>query len=157
MRRARARGSATVEFVIILPTVIVLIAAITWFRRGYQTELETLHAAETATWQVAMTNDRGTCGTSQRHRFAGVELGAAGDEARERATGVMSAWSFLYVNGGVRRQQTRAIPPPAEVLGNPRWTSTTRADYLPCNETVGSDDGALGGGFDDIWKRYAAP
>lgn len=153
----RQRGSATVEFCLLIPTVIVLIAGIAYFRRGYETELQTLHAAETATWQAAMTNDRGSCGTSQRHRFAGVELGAAGDEARERAAAVMSDWSFLFVNGGVRRQETRAIPPPAQPLAAGRWSSTTRADWLPCNETVGRDDGELAGSFDDIWKRYASP
>ena len=152
----RQRGSATVEFVIILPTVVLLICAITWFQRGWRTELETLHDAETAPWEVAMTNDRGTCGTSERHRFAGVSLGAPGDEAKQRATTAMSAWSFLYVNGGVRRERTRAIPPPIGPIHNPRWTSTTRADYLPCNETIGGNDGTLAG-FDDIWQRWASP
>ena len=156
-RARRQRGSASVEFTLIIPVVIVLIAGIGWFRKGYETELQTLHAAETDTWKAAMTNDRGTCGTSERHRFAGIELGAAGDEARERAATQMSQWSFLYVNGGVRKDVTRAIPTPMQPLEGSRWSSTTRSDYLPCNETVGSDDGELAGGFDDIWKRYATP
>jgi len=155
--RRRQSGSASVEFTLIIPVVIVLIAGIGWFRKGYETELQTLHSAETETWKVAMTNDRGTCGTSERHRFAGIELGAAGDRARETAANEMSDWSFLYVNGGVRKDVTRAIPSPMRPLEGSRWSSTTRSDYLPCNETIGSDDGELAGGFDAIWKEYATP
>lgn len=157
MRARRQRGSASVEFTLTIPVIIVLIAGIGWFRKGYETELQTLHAAETETWKTAMTNDRGTCGTSQRHPFAGIELGAAGDQARELAAQEMSQWSFLYVNGGVRKDVTRSIPAPMRPLEGSRWSSTTRSDYLPCNETIGSNDGALGGGFDNIWKEYASP
>ena len=89
--------------------------------------------------------------------IAGIELGAAGDQAREMAAQEMSQWSFLYVNGGVRKDVTRSIPSPVRPLDGTRWSSTTRSDYLPCNETVGRDDGELAGGFDDIWKEYATP
>jgi hypothetical protein len=153
----RARGSASVEFVLILPLVAVLIAAIGFFRRGYLTELQALHAAETDTWRVAMSNDRGVCGSNARHVFSRVPLGSHGDEAREIAAGAMRELSFLYVNGGVRRSETRDIPRPLQPLGSGRWAQTTRGDYLPCNETIGADDGALPGAFQPWWMRKVMP
>jgi TadE-like protein len=155
-RHRHLRGSATVEFVLIVPVVIVLIAAITYFYRGYVTDFQTLHDAETQTWKVAMSNDRGVCGTSQRHQFASVELGEAGDAARELAAQTMPQFSFLFVNGGVRKSRTRAIPTALAPLEG-RWTSTTRADYLPCNETVGANDAQLPGAFDALWLEYVSP
>ena len=154
--RRRARGTATVEFVLIVPVVIVLIAGVGYFRNGYVTDLQTLHAAESQTWHVAMSNDRGVCGTRQRHPLSSVELGAAGDAARELAAQTMSQLSLLYVNGGVRKQETRAIPTALAPLHG-RWTTTTRADYLPCNETIGGNDGQLPGAFDGLWQGYVSP
>ena len=155
-RRQSERGSATVEFVLIVPVVIVLIAGIIYFYRGYVVDLETLHDAETETWKLAMSNDRGVCGTSQRHQFAQVPLGEAGDAAKELAAQTMPQFSFLFVNGGVRKSKTRAIPTALAPLEG-RWTSTTRADYLPCNETIGGNDGQLPGAFDALWDRYVSP
>jgi hypothetical protein len=155
-RRSPASGSATVEFVIIIPVVIVLIAAIIYFYRGYVVDLATLHEAETETWHIAMSNDRGVCGTSQRHQFASVSLGEAGDAAKELAAQTMPKFSFLFVNGGVRRDKTNAIPTALAPLQG-RWTTTTRSDYLPCNETIGSDDGRLPGAFDGLWQGYVSP
>ena len=152
----RPRGSATVEFVLIVPVIIVLIAAVTYFWRGYVVDFETLHDAETQTWRVAMSNDRGTCGSRQRHRFASVPLGEAGDAAKELAAATLPQLSFLFVNGGVRKDATRAIPTALRPLEG-RWTTTTRADYLPCNETVGGDDGRLPAAFDGLWQRYVSP
>ena len=95
----KAKNSAcalpSVEFVLILPLVVVLISAIGFFRRGYLTELQTLHAAETDTWRIAMSNDRGTCGSSARHAFSHVSLGGPGNAAREIAAGSMREFSFL--------------------------------------------------------------
>lgn len=150
------RGSATVEFVLIVPVVIVLIAAITYFYRGYVTDFQTLHDAESETWRLAMSNDRGVCGTNQRHRFSSVPLGEAGDAAKEIATQAMPAFSFLFVNGGVRKSQTRAIPTALAPLQG-RWTTTTRADYMPCNETIGGNDGQLPAAFDPLWQKYVSP
>lgn len=154
--RRRTRGTATVEFVLIIPVVVVIIAAIGYFREGYVTELKTLHHTETETWRIAMSNDRGECGSNARHVFSSVPLGEAGDAAREVAAGSMRQWSFLYVNGGVRREETQAIPPPLGPLHG-RWTRTHRADYMPCNETIGGNDGALPGAFDALWTRYVSP
>ncbi len=157
MRRRRARGSSFVEFVIVMPLVAVLLATINYFRGGWLTVFGALHQAETDAWKVAMSNDRHVCGTSTPHPLAAVGLGSVGDQAKALALVALPDDSFLYVNGGVHKQATRSMASPGQPFGN-AWTSTTRADYMPCNETVATgNDGTLPRTFDVVWLRWVAP
>ena len=154
----RDRGSSSVEFIIILPVVAVLLAGTQYLFDAGITGIRALHAAETQTWQIAMTNRRGACGSGlSPSPLAGISLGAAGDGAKAIAAMALSDDSFLFDAGGVRQSVTRTAPTPNPPLPRTWAQSDTRSDYMPCAETVGSDDGRLGAAFYPLWMKYLTP
>jgi hypothetical protein len=133
----------------------LLTVATLWLKELTTTHFAAQHQAQTATWVDAFSNERGRCGTSAPHAFAGVPLGDVGDPAKGVAAASMTSFSFLYVNGGVRRSATLPVPDPMPIL---RVTSppATHWDYMPCNETLGGSS-TLPGAFTALWSRYVGP
>jgi hypothetical protein len=155
--RTRARGSVLVELVMILPLIAVLLATIEYMREHWLTVFSALHAAETAAWTVAMSNQRDACGESRPGPFRALSVGELGAQTTATALVALPKLSFFYERGGARTEATRSIANPPWPLGAARISTTTRADYMPCNETVGDNDGALPAAFDAVWLQHAGP
>jgi len=154
----RARGSASVELVLIVPLMVVLMAGILYLHRAGMTGFRALHSAETATWKIAMSNRPGECIRGRTpHAFNGVSLGSAGNWAKAIAWATLGDWSFQIVNGGYRHYETRQAPPPPPPLPAAWARADTRGDYMPCAETVGKRDGDLPGAFNALWAWYLMP
>jgi len=158
-RRRHARGTASVEMTIILPTFVVVLAFVIFFREAYVTQLASLQTAQRRVWARAMSNDPGVCGTSRVHPFAATKAGALGGEALALGTQAMTAQSLFHDNGEARWRDDRALPAPPPPLRFGTWRRATWESMMPCNEVVpgGDADGALPAAFDALWTKWLAP
>jgi hypothetical protein len=133
----------------------LLTVATLWLKDVTITHFAAQHQAQTATWIDAFSNERGRCGTAAPHPFSGVSLGSVGDPGKGVAAASMASFSFLYVNGGVRRSATLRVPEPMPILAVTS-APATHWDYMPCNETLGGSS-TLPGAFTALWSRFVAP
>jgi hypothetical protein len=145
-----------VQLLLLCATAAPLLTVATlWLKDVTTTHFAAQHQAQTAAWIEAFTDDRGRCGSAAPHPFLGVSLGNVGDPAKGVAAASMPSFSFLYVNGGVRRSVTLRVPDPMPIL-DVAPTQATHWDYMPCNETLGSNS-TLPDAFTPLWTRFVAP
>jgi Flp pilus assembly pilin Flp len=157
-RHRRSRGAAMVELALVLPIFVVLIAAVGYLRDGYVTAFAAVHDARTRTWEVAMSNDPERCGTQAPGRLIGAPAwGRFGDEAVGLGKRTMTGFSFFYDKGGVERSATHEGRLPPGVLTGARPIRVTRSSFMPCNETINGDTGALPDAFDVLRNKYVEP
>jgi len=154
----RTRGSMMVEVALTLPVVAVLVGTVEYFRQRSLGVLTAMHAAQTDAWRRAMANGGNGCAAAGApNGLNAVGLGVVGDQARTLVRTAMPSLTFTVDSGGAHAQV--AIPAlhapwPFSAL---RLSLSTRADFMPCNETVQAKDGALPPAYDDLWHQHAGP
>jgi hypothetical protein len=147
----------SVEVVLAMPMVAVLLATVTYFRDRCLSVLSAMHAAQTDAWKRAMGNDGNRCAPPTANPLGAVGLGMVGDQAKALAQSALPSLSFAYDSGGAQAKVSVSIVHPPWPFAGTSLVKTSRADYMPCNESVGGNDGALPPAFDALWKKHAGP
>jgi len=153
--RTRERGIAMMEFVIVLPILIVLWAGCNYFFKSYYARLDVKHAARTEAWKRGVSGD-----CSQSIGMANL----AGYLAQSTLTiplavqGVVTEGQLMRPMSGVEAHATLAPVAPSPILsfltgGKPAEGGM----YMVCNDKdlppAGDNEGLLP--FAEIWYPFA--
>jgi hypothetical protein len=148
----------SVDVALTLPVVALLVATVSYFRTRSLSVLSAMHAAQTDAWKQAMSDASSRCASGGGDGpLASVGLGVVGDQAKTLATSALPSLSFAFDSGGAQARVNISMARPPWPF---KWLmsgSPARADYMPCNETVGGNDSKLPPAFDALWKQHSGP